>query len=77
MGLVIAASLLAGCATAPSETVAICPPVAAYDGATLRQAARELEALPEGSALAGLVQDCALLRARLRAACPPARQAKP
>jgi hypothetical protein len=42
--------------------------VKAYDPSFLARAADELEALPEGSALAVMISDYAVLRAQLRAA---------
>ena len=42
--------------------------VKTYNPAFLNQAADEIEALPEGSALAVMIADYAVLRAQLRAA---------
>ncbi|WBU53003.1 hypothetical protein [Paracoccus sp. SCSIO 75233] len=71
--LLIASSLLTACATGGSGPgCVVCPPVVAYDQAERDPAAVELEALPEGAALVGMIADCAVLRARARA-CGPSR----
>ena len=67
--LLIAIPLLIACATAPFNTGdAVSGLVKAYSVEFLAQAADELEALPEGSALAVLIADYAVLREQLRAA---------
>ncbi|SDF04827.1 hypothetical protein SAMN05421720_12615 [Rhodospira trueperi] len=60
-------ALLVGCATAGSEPPPVCPPVPAYDAATLDAAADAVEALPPDSPLIPLLSDCAVLRAQSRA----------
>lgn len=60
----IAASLLAGCATKSSDA---CPPVKEYGKEELAAAATAVEALPEGSPLIGLLADYSVLRAQVRA----------
>ena len=56
--LAIAASLLSGCGTAGSDrpAAAACPPVVDYGAELQAQAAAEVEALPEGSAVADAAQ---------------------
>lgn len=66
-------SLLSACATGGSERVnAVCPPVVAYDQAVRDRAAAELEALPDGTALVGMMADYAVMRAQARV-CGPNR----
>lgn len=67
--LAIAASLLAGCATAGSDRqpAAACPPVVGYGAELQGQAAAEVEALAEGSAVAELLGDYAVMRDQARA----------
>ena len=65
----IALLSLAGCATEVFDPGGTGPGlVKTYSPEVLAQAADELEALPEGSALAVLIADYAVLRAQLRAA---------
>lgn len=60
---------LAGCATAPFDLGGTGPGlVKAYSAEFLAQAADELQALPEGSALAVMIADYAVLREQFRAA---------
>jgi hypothetical protein len=69
VALAIAASLLGGCGTAGSDrpgSVA-CPPVVGYGTEVQAQAAAEVDALPAGSALAGLLSDYAVMRDQARA----------
>lgn len=63
--LAIATSLLAGCATAPSDGVP-CPPIVPYSREFLAWAAEELSALPEGSAIAEMLSDYAVMREHAR-----------
>ena len=65
-GLVIASSLLAACATAPSDGLP-CPPVAFYSREFLARAADELERLPPGSATEQLLADYQVMREQARA----------
>lgn len=67
--LVIATSLLTGCATAGFESggVAVCPPVVEYSREFQEQAAEELALLPEGSAVAEMLSDYAVMREQARA----------
>lgn len=58
--------LLTGCATGVSDT-SVCPRVVEYDAAFQARAADELDALPEGSALATMIEDYGRERAMLRA----------
>jgi hypothetical protein len=55
--------LLAGCAPAGSS----CPPVVAYDAATLSRVADELDRLGADSATARLIADYGVLREQVRA----------
>ena len=66
---VIAMSLLTACATAGSEGRAglVCPPVVEYSREFQARAADELEALPEGSAIARMLSDYAVMREQARA----------
>ena len=67
--LAIATSLLGGCGTAGSDrpAPAVCPPVVAYDVPLQARAAAEVDALPEGSAVADLLSDYAVMREQARA----------
>ena len=65
-GLVIATSLLAGCATARSDGGG-CPPVPAYGREFLARAASELEQLPVGSAVEQMLADYGVMREQARA----------
>ncbi|AZY94048.1 hypothetical protein EOJ32_10495 [Paracoccus sp. Arc7-R13] len=62
--LVIATSLLSGCATAGSETggISACPPVVEYSRGLQARAADELLLLPERSVLAEMMSDYVVLR---------------
>ena len=62
--LLIGLLLLIGCETVPSS---VCPAPKVYTQATRTQAAAELEALPEQSAIAAMIGDYGVLRAELRA----------
>lgn len=67
MLLLIAALSLTGCAKAPFELASAGSGlVKGYSPEFLNQAADELEDLPEGSALALMVADYAVLREQLR-----------
>jgi len=66
--LIIVTSLLNACATVSSERVTgVCPPVVEYDAGFLARAAEEVKALPEGSAVVGMLSDYAVLREQARA----------
>ncbi|TVR85022.1 MAG: hypothetical protein EA405_00010 [Rhodospirillales bacterium] len=67
--LAIAASLLTACATAGSEprVVAVCPPVVEYSREFQTRAADELDLLPAGSAIGGMLSDYAVMRDQARA----------
>ena len=67
--LAIAASLPSGCGTAGSDrpAVAVCPPVVDYRAKLQVQAAFELQAMPEGSAVETLLSDYAVMRDQARA----------
>lgn len=62
--LAIAANLLTACATAGSEprVVSVCPPVVEYSREFQARAADELDLLPEGSAIAEMLSDYAVMR---------------
>lgn len=62
--LLVAALALAGCADRPLNA---CPYPVAYDADTLNQAALELDLLPPGSTLGGMLVDYGQERAKLRA----------
>ena len=64
--LAIAASLLAGCATAPSDG-SPCPPVVRYSPDFLARAAGELDSLPAGSAIEQMLADYQVMRDQARA----------
>lgn len=64
--LVAATLLLPGCATGNSDA-SVCPRPITYSDAFLDRAADELDALPEGSAIAQMIEDYGRERAMLRA----------
>lgn len=66
--LVIATSWLTGCATAGFEAggVAACPPVVEYSREFQTRAAEELVTLLEGSAIAEMLSDYAVMRQQAR-----------
>ena len=66
--LVIATSLLTGCATAGFEAggVAACPPLVEYSGEFQARAAEDLATLPEGSALVAMMSDYVVMRDQAR-----------
>ena len=67
MGLVLAATSVSACGTAPSSLPA-CPHVREYDKAVLNDAADELDKMPDGSVLANIMMpDYGTLRAGARA----------
>ena len=69
--LVIVTSLLSGCATVGSDGSGprACPPVVEYSSEFQARAAEELALLPEGSAVAEMLADYAVMRDQARA-CP-------
>lgn len=64
VGLAIATLWLSGCATGASDVGSLraCPPVAAYSQEFQARAAEELALLPEGSAIAEMLTDYAVMR---------------
>lgn len=62
---VIAMTLLNACGTVGSEHGA-CPPVVAYSADEQRQAATEVDALPQGSVIVGMMADYHVLRQQVR-----------
>ena len=62
--LAIATSLLNGCGTVRSEhgRLATCPPLVEYGREFQARAAEELARLPEGSAIAEMLSDYAVMR---------------
>ncbi|MDX1820055.1 MAG: hypothetical protein R3197_04085 [Paracoccaceae bacterium] len=62
--LAIATSLLSGCATVGSNPPIgiVCPPVVQYSREAQARAADELALLPEGSAVAEMLADYAVMR---------------
>ncbi|KAA5602810.1 hypothetical protein F1188_20240 [Roseospira marina] len=67
IALATATLWLAACATAGSEPAVVCPPLMAYDRATLAAAADAVDALPADSPLIPLLADYAQVRAQIRA----------
>lgn len=67
--LAIAANLLSGCATVGSETgeFGTCPPVVKYSREFQTRAAEDLMQLPQGSAIAEMLSDYAVMREQARA----------
>ena len=66
--LVIGASWLTGCATAGFESggVGACPPVVEYSRELQVRVAEELAMLPEGSVIADMLADYAVMREQAR-----------
>lgn len=66
--LAIAMSLLSGCATVGSipPIAIVCPPVVQYSREAQARAAEELNSLPDGSAIAEMLSDYAVLRDQTR-----------
>jgi hypothetical protein len=66
--LAIATSFLSGCATVRSDGRAIgtCPPVVEYSREFQARAAEELALLPEGSVIAEMLADYAVMREQAR-----------
>ncbi|KAB7742823.1 hypothetical protein F2P47_01455 [Parvibaculum sedimenti] len=66
--LAIAMSLLTACATAGSEPriATVCPPVVEYSREFQARAAEELGVLPDGSAIAEMMSDYAVMRDQAR-----------
>ena len=66
--LVIAAISLTGCATVASDprVATVCPPVVEYSRDFQARAADELDLLPEGSAIAEMLSDYAVMREQAR-----------
>ena len=70
--LAIATSLPSGRGTVGSDrsAAAVCPPVVAYPAEFQAAAAADVDALPEGSAVAVLLSDYAVMRDQSRACRP-------
>jgi hypothetical protein len=70
--LVIATILLTACATGVSEprVVTVCPPVVEYSREFQGRAAEEIRLLPDGSAIAEMLSDYAVMRDQARACSP-------
>lgn len=66
--LVIATISLSGCATGASDvgSFGACPPVLEYSRGFQARAAEELALLPEGSAIAEMLSDYAVIREQAR-----------
>ena len=64
VALGLATIWLSGCATGASDVASLgaCPPVVAYSREFQARAAEELALLPEGSAIAEMMSDYALMR---------------
>lgn len=60
----LATNLVTGCATVDSEPriVTVCPPVVEYSREFQARAAKELALLPQGSAIAVILSDYAVMR---------------
>jgi hypothetical protein len=59
--------LLTACAAGGSErTGRVCPPVVEYGQPILDRAAKEVEELPEGAVLSGMLSDYAVMRDQAR-----------
>jgi hypothetical protein len=69
VGLVLATIWLSGCATGSSDLSGhgACPPVVEYSREFQAQAAEELSLLPEGSAIAVMLSEYAVMREQARA----------
>lgn len=67
--LVIATSWLTGCATGSSDPriATVCPPVVEYSPEFQARAVEELGILPDGSAIAEMLSDYAVMRGQARA----------
>ncbi len=61
--------LLAGCATASSDTHARCPPIVDYSPIEQASAAAEIETLSETSLVVRMLSDYAVLRQQQARAC--------
>jgi hypothetical protein len=78
--LAIVTISLTGCATGSSEPriTAVCPPVVEYTREFQARAAEELGSLPDGSAIADMLSDYAVMRDQSRACQQqPIQLAKP
>ncbi len=76
MGLALAMSLCAGCATRGSESGRfLCPPLRTYSAAFNEKLAAELAAAPEGSPLVEAITDYFVLRRQV-AACRTGTESK-
>ena len=66
--LAVATSLLSGCATVRSNPpiATVCPPVVEYSREFQARAAEELRSLPDGSAIAEMLSDYAVMRDQAR-----------
>ncbi|MFN3314574.1 MAG: hypothetical protein ACK46Q_14060 [Hyphomonas sp.] len=71
--LMIAMLWLTGCATGGSEPrmATVCPPVVEYSREFQARAADELDLLPEGSAIAEMLSDYAVIRDQVRMCSRP------
>lgn len=63
----IAMLSLSACAMGGSDVQTTCPPVVEYSQADLVRAADEVEELPEGAVLTGMLADYGVLREQVRA----------
>ena len=68
VALVLATIWLSGCATDASDvgSLGACPPVVEYSPESQARAAEELALLPEGSAVAEMLADYAVIREQAR-----------
>lgn len=59
----IVTSLLSACATVSSERITgVCPPVVEYDAGFQARVAKEVQVLPDGSAIVEMLSDYAIMR---------------
>jgi len=68
VALALATIWLSGCATGASDLtgLGVCPPVVEYSREFQAQAAEELTLLPQGSAIAEMLADYAVMREQAR-----------
>jgi len=67
VGLVIGTSLLAACATVSSESeMSVCPHVVKYSQVEQAQAAKEAQALQDGSVIVEMLSDYFVMRDQAR-----------
>jgi hypothetical protein len=65
--LLIVILWLSACVMGGSDAIVPCPPVVEYSAANQTRAAAEIEALPEGAVVVGMLSDYSVLRDQARA----------